>query len=399
MDIFLQILFWLSLAGVAHTYLLYPLIIKYLSNKKGKKINASVDSNDQPSIYILMAVYNEEQVIRQKIESIFATDYPLEKIWVLIGSDNSNDQTNAIIENYQQQYPQLLYRNFSGRNGKIRIINQLFERHRALIFQSSQPEPIAVLTDANVFFTPEMLPVLAGYFQNPAIGLVGANVLNINVKDIGISFQEQFYVQRENVIKHYESQAFGAMMGAFGACYAIRAKLFSPVPDNFIVDDFFQTMQVINRNFQSVKALEAICYEDVSEDMMEEYRRKKRISAGNFQNLNHFKHLLFRWNGVSFAFWSHKVLRWLSPFFIIIAFISSFLLMPDYLFYRIALGGQIFLFTLPFLDRLLDWLFQKQIKILRFITYFYLMNIALLIGFFNYMKGINSNIWRPTKRN
>lgn len=385
------------MAGVLHTYLLYPLIVKHLAKKKETQPIPATKQATCPPVFILMAVYNEEKVIRQKLESIFTTNYPLEKIWVLIGSDNSTDATNAIIEEFQKQYQQLQYHNFSGRNGKIHIINQLFEKHKNLIQQHQ--DNLAVLTDANVFFTPEMLPELAKYFSNPAIGLVGANVLNIDVKDIGISFQEQFYVQRENVIKHYESEAFGAMMGAFGACYALRASLFLPVPDNFIVDDFFQTMQILDNRKQAVKALEAICYEDVSEDMFEEYRRKKRISAGNFQNLKHFSHLLFRWDGVSFAFWSHKVLRWLSPLFIIFAFVSSWLLIDFHIIYSLAFFGQLFLFTLPFFDRILKWTTNKQIKVIRFITYFYLMNVALLIGFFNYLKGINSNVWKPTKRN
>ncbi|MFT4758342.1 MAG: cellulose synthase/poly-beta-1,6-N-acetylglucosamine synthase-like glycosyltransferase [Saprospiraceae bacterium] len=385
------------MTGVLHTYLFYPLIIKWLTGRKKLNEALVLSKKEVPPVFILMAVYNEEKVIRQKLKSIFETNYPLEKIWVFIGSDNSTDATNSIIEEFQATYPQLKYTNFGGRNGKIRIINQLFEHQQKLINQ--HPDSVLVLTDANVFFTPDMLSELTQHFQSPQIGLVGANVLNIDVKDTGISLQEQFYVQRENVIKHYESEAFGAMMGAFGACYALRAKLFLPVPTNFIVDDFFQTMHILDANFQTIKALKAICYEDVSEDIFEEYRRKKRISAGNFQNLKYFSHLLFKWDGVAFAFWSHKVLRWLSPFFIIAAFVCSYFLKEDYLIYKIAFCGQLFLFTLPFFDRILNWLTGKQIKVLRFVTYFYLMNIALLIGFFNYAKGINSNIWKPTKRN
>ncbi len=380
-----------------HTYLFYPLIIKWLADRKSTKSTPVILKNDYPPVFILMAVYNEEKVIEQKLESIFNTNYPLEKIHALIGSDNSTDETNSIIENFQKKYPQLQYHNFGGRNGKIRIINQLFALNEKDIRQA--PNSILILTDANVFFTPEMLTELTRHFQNSRVGLVGANVLNIDVKDTGISFQEQFYVQRENVIKHYESEAFGAMMGAFGACYAMRSKLFSPVPDNYIVDDFFQTLHVLNTNFQTIKALKAICYEDVSEDIFEEYRRKKRISAGNFQNLNHFSHLLFKWNGVAFAFWSHKVLRWLSPFFIIAAFVCSYFLKEASPIYTIAFYGQLCLFLLPFFDRILNWLTSKPIKVLRFVTYFYLMNIALLIGFFNYVKGVNSNVWKPTKRN
>ena len=286
---------------------------------------------------------------------------------------------------------------FGGRNGKVCIVNQLVESSKNGI--AAHKNAIFVMTDANVFFTEKMLFLLVQHFKNKKVGLVGANVLNINIRNAGISFQEKWYIQRENVIKYREGVLWGSMMGAFGACYAMRANLFRPVPQNFIVDDFFLTMSVLKQKKLTIKALKAICYEDVSEDIFEEFKRKKRISAGNLQNLATFADLLLpNKKGIAFSFWSHKVLRWFSPIFIILAFVSSILLYSQNLFFQIALYFQIGLFTLPFFE-LLAQRIGLHIKLLRFITYFYLMNIALLIGMFNYLKGIQSNVWQPTKRN
>ena len=397
LSIILQILFYLSVFAVVYSYIIYPMLLRYLASDKSNPTIVFQDSEKLPYLFIIMAVYNEEKVIDKKLQSIFETLYPTNHFQVLIGSDNSNDNTHQIIEKYQQKYNNIHLQVFGGRNGKIRIINQLVKQYESEIVK--QRNAIFVMTDANVFFTEKMLFELAKYFKNEKIGLVGANVLNINIRNAGISFQEKWYIQRENVIKYREGVLWGSMMGAFGACYAMRANLFRFVPQNFIVDDFYLTMSVLEQKKIAIKALKAICYEDVSEDIFQEFKRKKRISAGNFQNLNAFSDLLLpNKKGIAFSFWSHKVLRWLSPLFIIFAFVTSLLLASQNLFFRIALYLQIGLFSVPFFE----FLAQKiglHIKILRFITYFYLMNIALLIGMFNYLKGIQSNVWQPTKRN
>lgn len=373
------------------------MLLRYLAAGKSNPTTVFLETETLPYLFIVMAVYNEEKVIDKKLQSIFDTSYPTHRFQVLIGSDHSNDKTHAIIESYQKKYNNISLQVFGGRNGKIRIVNQLIASSENEI--AKHKNAIFVMTDANVFFTEKMLFELIKHFKNEKVGLVGANVLNINIKDTGISFQEKWYIQRENVIKHREGILWGSMMGAFGACYAMRTNLFLPVPQNFIVDDFFLTMSVLKQQKIAIKELRAICYEDVSEDIFQEFKRKKRISAGNFQNLHTFSDLLLpNKKGIAFSFWSHKVLRWLSPVFIIFAFVSSLLLAPQNLFFQIALLLQIGLFTIPFFE----FLAQKiglHIKLLRFITYFYLMNIALLIGMFNYLKGIQSNVWQPTKRN
>lgn len=403
MSIFLQILFWGSAIAVVYSYIIYPKILAWLA--KGKQENLNVYSPTEkeglPYIFLVMAVYNEEKVLEEKLKSVYETDYPVNRFQLLIGSDNSTDKSHQIIGEYAAKYGNIYLEIYGGRNGKIRIVNQLIAKHQNQI--KAAPNAILLLTDANVMFTPNLLYELSKHFKNPSIGLVGANVLNIGVKNSGISFQEKWYIQRENVIKHYEGKLWGSMMGAFGACYAMRANLFIPVPQNFIVDDFYLTLKVIEQKYEAIKELKAVCYEDVSDDIFEEYRRKKRISAGNFQNLKTFMHLLWpNKKGVALSFWSHKVLRWLGPLFIIGAFVGSLLLAVNdpkgNLFYVLALLLQMLIFCIPIMDTVLKSV-HIHIKLFRFITYFYLMNIALFIGLFNYLKGIKSNVWKPTKRN
>lgn len=394
----LQLCFWVSVIGIIHTYVLYPLILRLLANNKTNNTNSPLSDADSvhlPPVIILMAVYNEQAVIVQKIESILQSTYPAHLWQLYIGSDGSTDQTNALIEPYTAQHHNIQLVHFGGRNGKPRIINSLVE-------QLKQPtnKAIFILTDANVLFTPNTIPQLCKHFCKPKIGIVGGNIVNTALQQQGISLQEQAYIQRENYIKYLEGLIWGCTMGAFGGCFAIRANCFEAVPGNFIVDDFYLTMLVFEQQKQVIQEPMAICYEDVSDDISQEFKRKKRISAGNYQNLMRFGRLLFSTKppGVAFCFWSHKVLRWLTPFLLIAAFICNAVLCNQNYFYYSLFIMQLAILLLPFADLLLNKL-HIYWRLLRFVRYFYTMNIALLIGFLNYIKGIKTNVWEPTKRN
>jgi cellulose synthase/poly-beta-1,6-N-acetylglucosamine synthase-like glycosyltransferase len=357
-------------------------------HKKPNQIIYSA-ADDLPAISILLAAYNEESVIAEKIESTFRTTYPLDKIEFIIGSDASTDSTNTIVRRYCEKYPQLQLVEFPGRSGKVSIINQLARQATG---------EILVLTDANVFFKEETLYQLVKHYKNPAIGLTGGNILNEVDKTDGIARQEKTYITRENRIKYEEGLVWGTMIGVFGGCYSIRRNLFSPVPDGFTVDDFFITMQVLQKGSQTILEPQAVAYEDVSNHIREEFRRKVRISIGNFQNLDYFANLLWPpFTGLAFAFFSHKILRWLGPFFIALAFVSALILAGQTLFYKIMFVGQLAVLLMP----AIDWLLKKiqiNIPLLRFVSHFYVMNLALLTGFFNYVKGVKTNVWKPTQR-
>jgi len=394
MIIFLLVVFFLSSALIAYSYVQYPMLLQMISkNRTQNQLTYAAD--ELPDVAIFFAAYNEIKVIEEKLKSIIATSYPLTKLKVFIGSDNSTDGTNEVLEQYAKLYPSLIFfHNFEGRNGKVRIINSLVINYK----KNSGSAELLVFTDANVMFTPDMFYHLAKHFKNPQIGQVGANVQNSNVRLEGISFQEKAYIQRENDIKYQQGLHNGSMIGAFGACYAVRTELWQPVPENFLVDDFFTGMNVIKANRQSIFEKGAICFEDVSNDAQVEFNRKRRMSAGNFQNLKVFAPLLFRFNAAAFHFFSHKVLRWLTPFLILLAFVASCALSFHFTLFIAATSVFFLLICAPFWDKALDKS-GIHIKLLRFVAYFVNMNVALMAGWLMYIKGIKSSVWTPTKRN
>jgi cellulose synthase/poly-beta-1,6-N-acetylglucosamine synthase-like glycosyltransferase len=381
----LLIIFVLSAYAILHSYVVYPLwLIVFTPDKKSNKEKYTIEEN-LPEVAILMAAYNEEKVIGDKIASVFNTTYPLDKITVYIGSDASTDKTDSIIEEYSQKYPQIKLTRFGGRTGKSGIINQLAENAKG---------PIFILTDANVIFKPETIFNLIRHFKNANTAQVAANIIKVSPTDKGIASQEKSYIALENKIKYFESIKWNVIMGAEGGCYAIRKENFSPVPKNFYMDDFYITLNVIEQGKEIVFDKEAICNEDVPTESQEEFKRKVRISIGNFQNLNRYNTLLWKFNGIGFAFWSHKVLRWLTPFLLMVCFFTSFSLMFHDKWFVVLFSLQLFGFFTP----VIDWLLGINFSLLRFVSHFYLMNLALLRGFIIYVKGVDSNVWQPTKR-
>ena len=387
--IILQVIFWASIFLIFYTYILFPSILHLLASGK-QLIHPKTRSDNLPFLSILIAAFNEEQVIEAKIRSVLEADYPAGRLEILVGSDASTDGTNEILLRLKNEHPVLHVSVFKLRTGKPGVINRLAAQSKG---------EILVITDANVMLDENTLKELAGSFSRDETGLVDTCMINTRLKKDGISHQEKFYISREVKIKYNESRVWGTMMGPFGGCYAVRKANYQPVPDHFLVDDFYINMAVLKQGSQCISNVDARVYEDVSNDLMEEFRRKRRISAGNFQNLGRFSSLLFsRKPGIAFCFLSHKVIRWIVPFLVMISLGISAVPGLHHPFYLVLVLLQILVLFVPVIDHLL-----RKIKIhiipLRFISHFVLMNLALLAGFFRYMGGIRSNVWQPTRRN
>ena len=383
------IVFWISVLAIFHTYILFPILLRILSHGKRTNDVLFVRQDELPKVSILLSVLDEEIVIQKKLESLASLDYPIEKLEVIIGSDASEDKTDIIVNEFIRKYHHFNFLRFDVRKGKATIIN-----HIVTIAKGE----LLVITDANILHPPESLFNLVRNFKNNKIGLVDSITISSGINKGGISIQERSYISREARIKHMEGVLWGTLMGPSGGFYALRKVNYHPVPPNFLVDDFYISMKVLEDGKSAISDREAVIMEDVSNDLSEEFRRKVRISAGNFQNLAKFGHLLLNpFKPISFSFLSHKVLRWLGPLFILSALFSNFFLL-DKQFYTFSLYTQIVLLIIPFIDIILRNI-KIHIVILRFITHFYSMNLAILTGFLWYMKGIKTNVWKPTRRN
>ena len=372
------------------SYVIFPWYMKLATLNIVRVKNNYSSITEWPTITIVFSVFNEEKVIRRKLESILNSDYPKDKVQILIGSDNSTDQTHQIIEEFIVKNSNITLIKKTSRHGKLKIINELID------LTTTQH---LVFTDANVFFEPITLKALVYNLIAKDAKMVCGNILKFSPKNQGISDQEIFYMNFENQLKYHESLKYGFCVGVEGGCYAILKSSFVKVPDGFLMDDFFITLDVIEKKGKVLFEPEALCYEDVNDAPLIEFKRKIRISLGNFRNLKFYQHLLFPiYKDFGFAFFSHKVLRWITPFVLVISFFLAFML--SY-FFSIFIVISLFYSLLILLPALTIYLEKINLKLplVNSLGHFILMNFALFLGYFKYISASNESAWEPPKRN
>jgi cellulose synthase/poly-beta-1,6-N-acetylglucosamine synthase-like glycosyltransferase len=384
----LKFFFWVPALLILHTYVVYPLLLLIL-DKIIKKERTHRQDNFYPKVSVLMSVHNEEKVIEEKIKALYNTDYPADKLEVIVGSDNSSDRTNERLQEMKNNHKNLILKTYTERIGKPAVINDLAEKSSG---------EILIITDANVMPAGDTIRKLVSNFSDESVGLADTRLINTGLKRDGIAFPEVAYISFESRLKHIEGKLWGTMMGPFGGFYAIRKNLYKPTSGNTLADDFMICLNVIAMGKTALSDPAAMAFEDVPNNLKDEFVRKIRISAGNFQNLVHFSSLLLRpFSVFSFCFISHKVLRWLTPFFWLILIFTNILLLKSSFLYLLFFFLQVIFIILPPLDMLLKRINLNLVP-LRFFTHLYFMNIALFVGFVKFLQGIDSGIWEPTKR-
>lgn len=378
------ILFYSSLLLVLMSFLIYPFILKFLAIF-GIRKKTQYDLNK--SISILISAYNEEKVIKDRIENLAEQNYDFEKVEVFVGSDNSKDKTDEILLELSQKYKWLKFFSYKQRGGKAGVLNKLINEAK---------NEIIVFTDANTIFDKDVLKNLVKYFNNNEVGGVcGKLILKSEDSDDN---EESRYWSYETMIKQVEGD-LGISIAANGGIFAIRKELYTQIPtEKAVTDDLFLSLKVLSKGYKFAYASDARAYENTANSLNEEMQRKIRFSATNFQTLLACKELLFHKNLLlSYAFWSHKVIRWFLPLLLIFIFISNYLLISFGSFYNLFFILQVIFYVFSFIGFIL-YKFKIRFMIFTLPYYFYLSNYALVMGFIKFIKGQNSVIWESTKR-
>ncbi len=399
LTVFFLGLAFFSALPLLHSYIVYPFIHWMLAKNRQEQPQPQIPTEKHlPRVSVLMAAYNEEKVLPDKLDNFKALDYPSAKLSFFIGSDASTDRTWKLLQEAQSEIPAMYCFQMEGRTGKPGIINFLAGRAQAEWGMSDKH--LFVITDASILLDPDVLVRLVVNFEDPKVAVVDTVLVPVGTENKGVSRSEQVYLSGESLLKYREGKNWGCTVGPFGGCYAIRSDFFHPVPKNFLVDDFFIAMKAMEKGGESISDLGAIVREPATHELTEEFRRKVRISTGNFQNLFYFRHLWWPINTrLAFAFFSHKILRWIGPFFMLVFLIGCLgIVCSTDGFLRWIFGA---ILILIILFPVLDWLLQKigvNLFPLRSVRYFIWMNLALGIGAFKFLKGVESNVWQPTKR-
>ena len=377
--------FWICSTLAVYAYAAYPALIWLASRAFGRAARApEAGGGALPTASLILAAYNEEAVIGERLEDALAMDYPQGKLEVVVGSDGCTDQTAEITRRFAGRGVRLL--EFAENRGKASVLNDAV---------ASASGEILLMSDANTHIDPAAARKLARWFRDPEVGaVVGRLVL---VDPVTGRNADGLYWKYETFLKRCEGR-LGALLGANGAIYAIRRSLYEQIPPGTIVDDFLIPLLAKQRTGCGiVYDCEAVAVEETAPGVGDEFHRRARIGAGGYQAIGMLWRLLDPRRGwVAFAFLSHKVLRWLCPFFLIGAFLTNFALAgrPRY---GGLLAAQVAFYSVAALMALVPAR-VRALRPLRLTTMFASMNAALLVGFWRWLRGRQRAAWKRTAR-
>ena len=373
----IEISFYILFLLCIYPYFLYPLIITVYSKIAGKTWELG-DFN--PRISIIISVYNEEGVIREKVDNTLNLIYPKQLLEIIVVSDGSTDHTDEIVESFDKVGVQL--RAFAERKGKTACLNQIVPMAAG---------DIIVFTDANSMFPPDLLLKLSSNFYCEQIGLVTG--WTKYRKPGGTEETVGLYARLEMGTKQAESM-ISSCVGADGAVFAIRKKLYLPLQDSDI-NDFVIPLNVIAQGKRVVLDPAIHCIEQPGENETKEYRRQVRITnrtlgaiGRNIQFLNPFMYGSF-----SFFLLSHKVIRFLVPFTFLGVLVTALLLITESIFYAGFAIAQLFFIIIGIAG--IYKLFTGRLT--QFCSFFLLTIAAQLVGWLRWTSGKADVMWKPAR--
>ena len=384
--------FWIFFYIIFYTFFGYGILLYFLVRiKRVFKKPISLPQTDEPStVSVIIAAYNEEELIEEKINNCLSLNYPENKLQLIFITDGSSDRTADIVRKYSRI--KLLHED--KRLGKMSAIK------RAMPFVSGD---VTVFTDANTFLNEDALMHLIKHYQNPRIGAVaGEKKILVNQSADASSAGEGFYWKYESALKKWDYELY-SNVGAAGELFSIRTNLYQPVETDTIIDDHMIAMRIAEKGYIIAYEPNAYAMETASADSKEELKRKIRIAAGGIQSIYRLKKAAnpFINPVLTFQYFSHRVLRWtVTPWLMILLFILNLMICiryPDLQIYTILLVFQLFFYAAA----LTGWFLEsKKIKVkAAFIPfYFSMMNYAVIAGTFRYFKGAQSAAWEKSKR-
>lgn len=349
----LAAIFYFFIAIIFYVYIGYPLLISLIAAIKPQRVQKNDDH--EPSVTLIISAYNEAAVIQQKLENCLALDYPQEKLEIMVCSDASTDETDAIVQRFASQGVTLL--RLPERKGKTAGQN---------LAVSHAHGEIIVFSDANAFYRSDAIRKIVRNFFDPSVGCVCGELVYVPDGKNPIGEAENVYWDYEKFLKRQESRA-ASILGANGSIYAVRKQLYVPLADD-IISDLIEPLRTIEQGYRVVYEPAALCFERTMSNFQEEYQRKKRIINRSFSSLLQHRSFLnpIKYPMLSFQLFSHKILRWLIAFYLPILFVVNLFLLRmrffqitfvlQCLFYAAALFGYVmerkryhnFLFYAPF---------------------------------------------------
>jgi cellulose synthase/poly-beta-1,6-N-acetylglucosamine synthase-like glycosyltransferase len=386
----IEITFWLSVAILFYCYLGYGILLVAVNALKRLfyPLRKSVEVELLP-VTLIVAAYNEECILHEKIVNTLKIDYPSHLLQVIFITDGSTDGSSELVS----QFPFITLLHQNSREGKSAAIKRAMRCVQT---------PVVVFSDANAMLNAGCLKAIIRHYSDPTVGgVAGEKRIISNSRNSVLGEAEGMYWKYESFMKQQDSN-FNTVVGAAGELFSVRTELFELDEHNLILDDFVISMQVCLEGYKIKYEPRAYATEYPSASLLDEEKRKVRIAAGAFQATEYFSQRLrfFRYPLLSFQYFSRRLLRWIAcPFLIAVVFFTNVWLVADHqgtifnsllllqiLFYSLALLGRIFILA------------GLSAGILNIPFYFFFMNACLVKGFFQYRQGLQTVLWEKTIR-
>jgi len=390
----LKVIFWVCVAVVFYTYLGYGMLLWLIISIKrlvrGKQSPTPMPTDDElPTMTLMICAYNEQDVVKEKMQNTRALDYPKDKFRVMWVTDGSNDRTNELLK----EYPEVDIVFSPERRGKAAAL-----KHGL----SELKTQYVAFTDANTMINSGAMKEIARLFMDKTVGCVSGEKRVAARKEGEMAAEgEGMYWRYESTLKKWDSELYSAM-GAAGELYAIDPKLVREVPDNALLDDFMMSMYIVDEGKRIAYSPDAYAMEYGSADIHEESKRKRRIAAGGLQSIWWLRKMLnpLRQPLVAFQYISHRVLRWsVTPIAMVImlAVNSMLVAMGAGTIYTIILALQILLYLAALAGYIMNEHGHKN-KMLYTAYYFVFMNLNVFRGMAYLRTHSNSGAWEKAKR-
>lgn len=379
----MEAMFWVLVSVVLYVYFGYPALLWILVRFKGKR--PVPESNGyEPTVSLIIAAYNEEKAIGRKLENSLSLDYPKDKLEIIVGSDGSTDGTNTIT------------RAFASRGIKLRSLPQNMGKscvQNAAVHEATGE--ILVFSDATGLYAEDAVGQLVKDFADPRVGCVAGSIIYSNEDASCTSRGTGLYWRYELWLREKESH-IGNLAMASGSVFGVRRVLFEPI-DPGVSDDFVLPMVVLRKGYRVVHEPKATSVEEMATNASGELRVKARTVSLDLRGLLLNRELLWpiRYPLVSLGLMSHKLLRWLIPW-ILIVLVTLNVVLADSAFYFATLGVQLGLYLVALVGCASGK--SKPLPLGLGVPYsFLLVNVAAVIGWLRFLEGRPTSRWVPVR--
>jgi cellulose synthase/poly-beta-1,6-N-acetylglucosamine synthase-like glycosyltransferase len=377
-----EIFFWLAVGLIFFTYIGYSLVILVMSRVLYSPV---IRAPIEPRVTYLITAYNEEKNIASKLEQTLSLDYPREKLEIIVASDGSTDRTDEIVAQFSDRGVRLI--RVEGRVGKTATQNQAVSQANG---------EIVIFSDATTRYEHSAIRNIVRNYADPSVGAVSGRYEYFNPTGAAIGTGSILFWKYENLIKTLQTR-IKTITGCCGCIYSVRREAYAPLPAD-IISDLVEPLKVLEKGYRIVFEPEAVAFEETTEKTREEFNMRVRVITRGMRGLLYMKCLFnpMRYSFVAFQLFSHKVLRWFIPLFMVVALLSN-LFLADMSFYRMTLLLQLVFYFFAS-SGLAAEKFGIQVRLLSVPLYFMTVNMASVVAMHRVWKGHKAVTWETVRK-